>query len=55
MEVHIFDFSDNIYNQLLTVTFKRKLRSEQTFASINDLKMQIEQDIGQARAWFAQS
>ena len=55
LEVHIFDFSDNIYNQLLTVTFKRKLRSEQTFASINDLKMQIEQDIGQARAWFAQS
>ena len=52
LEVHIFDFAGNIYNQLLTIRFKRKLRDEQTFASLDELKNQIEKDIKQARAWF---
>lgn len=53
LEVHIFDFSGDIYNQLLTVTFQQKLRDEQTFASIDALKAQIEQDIEQAKQWFS--
>ncbi len=54
LEVHIFDFGENIYNKLLTITFRRKLRSEQTFESIDALKVQIEKDIVEARTWFAQ-
>jgi riboflavin kinase / FMN adenylyltransferase len=55
LEVHVFDFSGDIYNQLLTVTFKRKLRREQTFDSIEKLKVQIDQDIDAARKWFQNS
>jgi riboflavin kinase / FMN adenylyltransferase len=53
LEVHIFDFSENIYGRLLTVTFRRKLREERAFTSISELEKQIKLDIGQARAWFA--
>jgi riboflavin kinase/FMN adenylyltransferase len=53
LEVHIFDFNDNIYNELLTVTFKKKLRDEQTFESIDALKQQIDLDVVRAHEWFS--
>lgn len=53
LEVHIFDFDENIYGKLLTVRFHHKIREEQMFASIEALKTQIHVDIGIAREWFA--
>ncbi len=53
LEVHIFDFSGDIYNELLTVRFKHKLRDEQAFGSIDELKEQIDRDVVSARDWFA--
>ena len=53
LEVHIFDFDENIYGRLLTVRFHHKIREEQTFESIEALKTQIHVDIGIAREWFA--
>jgi riboflavin kinase/FMN adenylyltransferase len=55
LEVHLFDFAGDIYGQLIQVTFNKKLRDEQTFASIDELKVQIEADIESAKAWFASS
>jgi riboflavin kinase/FMN adenylyltransferase len=55
LEVHLFDFAGDIYGQLIQVTFNKKLRDEQTFASIDELKAQIEADIESAKAWFASS
>jgi riboflavin kinase/FMN adenylyltransferase len=55
LEVHLFDFAADIYGQLIQVTFNKKLRDEQTFASIDELKVQIEADIESAKAWFALS
>jgi riboflavin kinase/FMN adenylyltransferase len=55
LEVHLFDFAADIYGQLIQVTFNKKLRDEQTFASIDELKVQIEADIESAKAWFASS
>ncbi|MEC8144603.1 MAG: bifunctional riboflavin kinase/FAD synthetase [Pseudomonadota bacterium] len=52
LEVHIFDYSGNLYGDLIKVTFKRKLREEQAFDSIDALKTQINQDIEQARHYF---
>ena len=52
LEVHIFDFDDDIYNELLTVTFKKKLRDEETFESIDALKHQITLDVERAHDWF---
>jgi len=53
LEVHIFDFDENVYGRLLTVRFHRKIREEQKFESIDALKTQIQADIGVAREWFA--
>ncbi|HCP50433.1 MAG TPA: bifunctional riboflavin kinase/FAD synthetase, partial [Gammaproteobacteria bacterium] len=53
LEVHIFDFDEDIYGRLLTVTFLRKVRDERTFDGLDSLKTQIEQDISETREWFA--
>ena len=52
LEVHVFDYAGNLYGDLIKVTFKQKLRDEQAFESIDALKSQIAQDIGQARNYF---
>ena len=54
LEVHIFDFSGDIYGASITVSFCKKLRSEQKFSSIDLLKQQIERDISDARSHFDQ-
>ncbi|MCV6624929.1 MAG: bifunctional riboflavin kinase/FAD synthetase [Cellvibrionaceae bacterium] len=53
LEVHIFDFSDDIYGQELAVEFSHKLREEKKFDSLDELKQQIYRDRDEAKAWFA--
>lgn len=53
LEVHLFDFNQNIYGDCLQVTFCQKLRSEQKFASFALLKQQILQDIDAGKRYFA--
>ncbi len=52
LEVHIFDFDEDIYGRLLTVMFQHKLRDECAFESVEALRAQIGYDIEAARAWF---
>jgi riboflavin kinase / FMN adenylyltransferase len=52
LEAHLFDFSGDIYGELLTVTFRHKLRDERQFAGLDALKAQIARDIDEARMWF---
>ena len=44
-EVHILDFSQNIYNKKIKVEFIKKIRDEKKFDSLDDLKKQITLDI----------
>ena len=53
LEVHLFDYSDNLYGRLLKVRFRHKLRDERKFESLDALKTQIHRDMDQARAWIA--
>jgi riboflavin kinase/FMN adenylyltransferase len=53
LEVHLFDFDGDIYGQLLTVTFEKKIREEKAFDSLDELKAQINDDILIARDWFS--
>lgn len=55
LEVHVFDFQGDLYNQLLTVTFKHKLRDERAFDGIDALKAQIEKDMQDAVKWFVEN
>lgn len=52
LEVHLFDFSGDIYGQHVSVQLHHKIREEQKFASFDALKEQIQQDVLAARAWF---
>lgn len=44
MEVHIFNFEKKIYNQSITVSFVQRIRNEKKFASIEELRQQLERD-----------
>jgi riboflavin kinase/FMN adenylyltransferase len=49
-EAHLLDWSDDLYGRDLEVTCVGRLRDEQKFASLDELKAQITADIQQARA-----
>ncbi len=49
LEVHLFDFEQDIYGTDLTVSFVDKIRDEQKFDSLDELKQQIQRDAERAR------
>ena len=53
LEVHLFDFDQDIYNQSVTVSFVEFIRPEQKFEGLDALKAQIAQDEKQARSILA--
>ena len=53
LEVHLFDFADDIYGRLLTTTFRHKIRDEWKFESVDALKARIDVDIVAAGDFFA--
>ena len=52
IEVHILDFSDDIYEQELVICFVKRIRGEQFFESIEDLSAQLAKDKAVVRAIF---
>ncbi len=50
MEVHVLDFEGDLYGRRLRVGFVERLRGEQKFASLDELRTQIGRDIDRARA-----
>ena len=51
LEVHIFNFDDNLYGAVIEVVMLKKLRSEQKFSSLSALIEQIGIDTEQARTF----
>ncbi|GAA0809999.1 bifunctional riboflavin kinase/FAD synthetase [Colwellia sp. D2M02] len=49
LEVHLFDFSDDLYGQCIEVIIKKKLRSVMKFDTLEALTAQISQDSEQAK------
>ena len=49
LEVHIFNFSGNLYNKVLTIDFISFIRNEKKFKNINQLKKQISSDLVMAK------
>ena len=49
LEVHLFNFSGNLYNKLLTVEFLKFIRKEKKFNNVNQLKAQIKKDLNIAK------
>ena len=49
LEVHLFNFSGNLYNKDLTVEFLKFIRKEKKFNNVNQLKKQIKIDLLKAK------
>ena len=49
IEVHIFDFNEDIYGEMLDVLFIERIRDEVRFAGPKELIAQINKDVSQAR------
>jgi len=49
IEVHIFDFEDDIYNKNISIFFIKRIRAEKKFENIEKLVLQIKNDVCLAR------
>jgi riboflavin kinase/FMN adenylyltransferase len=49
LEVHLFEFNENIYSQRIRVKFVEKIRDEKKFDNLDMLKSQIQEDISIAK------
>jgi len=49
LEVHIFNFSGNLYKKVLTIDFVNFIRNEKKFKNINQLRKQIGSDLVMAK------
>jgi riboflavin kinase/FMN adenylyltransferase len=53
VEVHLFDFDGDLYGRELRVGFVARVRAEQRFANVAELRAQIEDDCRKARQLLA--
>ena len=51
LEVHIFDLDADIYGVRLKIFFLKKVRSDQKFSTLQELKIQMEKDIDTIKHW----
>jgi len=49
LETNIFGINKNLYNKVISISFKKFIRSEKKFRNLNYLKKQIKLDIKQAK------
>jgi riboflavin kinase/FMN adenylyltransferase len=49
LEVHLFNFSGNLYNKYLSVYFLKFIRKEKKFKNVNQLRAQITKDLNIAK------
>jgi len=54
LEVHLFEFAQQIYNRHLRVEFLHKLRDEEKYPDVDTLTRHIAQDVEDAKKWFEQ-
>lgn len=52
IEVHIFDFNEDLYDQEITVIFHQWLRNEIKFPTLQELKKQMDQDKSDILQYF---
>ncbi|BBI99177.1 riboflavin biosynthesis protein [Ferrigenium kumadai] len=54
LEVHLFEFAQQIYGKHLRVEFLQKLRDEEKYPDLESLTKQIALDVAHAKKWFEQ-
>ena len=51
-EAHVIDFDGDLYGATVELSFETRLRREQKFDSVDDLRERIRRDVDEARAWL---
>lgn len=54
LEVHLFEFAQQLYGRHLRVEFLQKLRDEEKYSDLDSLTKQIALDVAHAKKWFEQ-
>ena len=54
LEVHLFEFAQQIYNRHMRLDFLHKLRDEEKYPDVETLTRQIALDVENAKQWFRQ-
>jgi riboflavin kinase/FMN adenylyltransferase len=49
VEAHLLDFERDLYGQTLRLDFERRIRAEQRFAGLDELRAQIQRDVQEVR------
>lgn len=52
LEIHLFNFSETIYDRKITVRFYDFIRGEVKFSGVDELVAQIESDVDQVKTFF---
>ncbi len=52
IEAHLLDFDRSLYGETIRVRFLHRLRGEQRFASVDELREQITRDVARSRRYF---
>jgi len=53
LEVHLFDFKEDIYGSNVSIEFQRFIRPEICFDDVNHLKKQLRKDLSLVREYFS--
>jgi riboflavin kinase/FMN adenylyltransferase len=53
LEVHLFDFSEQLYGRRLEVSFLAKLREEEKYEGLDALRAAIARDVARAKDYFS--
>ena len=52
IEIHLFDFQDNLYDSHLKVSLYKRIRKEEKFVNLASLKSQLSKDEAAIRSYF---
>ncbi len=55
LEVHLFDFDEDIYGRYISVDFVARIRDEEYFSDLESLTQKMHDDAATARAILAQA
>ncbi len=55
LEAHLLNFDDDVYGKYVRVELLKQLRKEQTFATVEELKEQIKDDVENVRQFFKEN
>jgi len=55
IEIHLFDFNEDLYGQRVKIRYMYYIRPEETFSSKEEMRLVMMDDIRKARQWFLEN